>query len=329
MEENSALSAEIIDVHAHVYPEGCLTDIIKDRFDFELVESPRGGQVLLYRGSHVMSLPSGQDDLKKRLAGMDEAGVKLQVLSIGAVNIGWAGSKEAAAARGINDALAEACRRHPGRFRFVAALPLADRLEMLSELERALSLRAVGVGITTTVGDQTLDSPSLADFWREANKQKLLVLIHPTFPANGPEQDHGQFLTVGYLGETAMAATKLVLSGVLEKHPNVRIVWSHLGGSLPILVDRLDRGYRRYPTCPRPPTTYLCRCFYDTASAHGPALDCARATFGVSALVFGTDEPHVPNASRDVLAAVQGRRWPSADTEAVLKGNAQRLGIVN
>ena len=150
-----------------------------------------------------------------------------------------------------------------------------------------------------------------------------------TVPGNSAEQDQGQFLTVGYLGETAMAATRLVLSGALEKHPNVRIVWSHLGGSLPILVDRLDRGYRRYSTCPRPPTFYLCRCFYDTASAHGPALDCARATFGASALVFGTDEPHVPNASRDVLAAVRSRPWPSADTEAVLRGNAQRLGIIN
>ncbi len=200
---------------------------------------------------------------------------------------------------------------------------------MLAELERALSCGAAGVGITTTVGDQTLDSPLLADFWREADKQQLLVLVHPTFPPNGPERDQGQFLTVGYLGETAMAATRIVLSGTLEKQPNVRIVWSHLGGSLPMLVDRLDRSYRRYSSCPQPPTTYLCRCFYDTASAHGPALDCARSTFGAAALVFGTDEPHVPNASRDNLAALRSRPWPSADTEAVLKGNAQRLGIVS
>lgn len=322
-----APAVRIIDLHAHVYPDGSLADIVKGRPEFEIVESPRGGQVLLYRGSHVMSLPRGQDDLKKRLDGMDEVGVEFQVLSVGPVNIGWAGSKEAAAARKINDGLAEACRQHSGRFRFVAALPLANRTEMLAELERALSLGAVGVGITTTIEDQTLDAPSLGDFWREADKQKLLVLVHPTFPPNGPRQDQGQFLTVGYLGETAMAATRLVLSGALEKNPNVRIVWSHLGGSLSILIDRLDRSYRRYESCPRPPSYYLRRCFYDTACAHGPALDCARATFGASALVFGTDEPHVPNAAKDNLAAVQGRPWPSSDVEAVLRGNAQRLVI--
>jgi aminocarboxymuconate-semialdehyde decarboxylase len=316
--------SEIIDMHAHIYPEGCLTEIVKTRPDFALIESPRG-ESLAYRGSYVMSIPSGQGDLKNRLQVMDYAGVGTQVLSIGALNLGWAGSGDVVTARTINDGLAAVCREYPGRFQFVAALPSSSPRAMDVELDRALACGALGVGITTTIGDYTLDAPELREFWRALNQRKLLVLVHPTFPPNGPANDRGEFLAVGYLGETAMAATKLILAGVLEEFPDVRLVWSHCGGSLSMMIDRIDRGYKRYGTCPRPPSEYLRSCFYDTACTHGPALDCARATFGTNALVYGTDEPHVPNGTRAVLDALRGRQWSDADLEAILSRNARNL----
>jgi aminocarboxymuconate-semialdehyde decarboxylase len=316
--------SEITDMHAHVYPAGCLAEIVKTRPDFALVESPRG-QSLAYRGSYVMSIPSGQGDLKNRLRVMDDAGVGIQVLSIGALNLGWAGSRDAVTARTINDGLAAVCREYPRRFQFVAALPSSSHGAMEVELDRALALGAVGAGITTTVADYTLDAPELREFWRALNRRKLLVLVHPTFPPNGPAKDRGEFLAVGYLGETAMAATKLVLAGVLEECPDVRLVWSHCGGSLSMMIDRIDRGHKRYESCPRPPSEYLRCCFYDTACMHGPALDCARATFGTNALVYGTDEPHVPNGTRAVLDALRSRQWPEADLESVLSRNARHL----
>jgi aminocarboxymuconate-semialdehyde decarboxylase len=318
--------AEIIDMHAHVYPEGCLAEIVKARPDFALVESPRG-KSLIYRGSYVMSIPSGQHDLADRLRVMNDAGVGVQVLSVGALNLGWAGSQDIVTARRINDGLAAVCRQHPGRFCFVAALPSSGDAGMEAELDRALSLGAVGVGITTTIADCTLDAPQLREFWRALNRRNLLVLVHPTFPSNGPADDRGEFLAVGYLAETAMAATKLVLAGVLEECPNVRLVWSHCGGSLCMVIDRIDRGYKRYDKCPRPPSEYLRACFYDTACMHGPALDCARSTFGIESLVYGTDEPHVPNGTRGVLDALRSRNWPAGDLEAVLSRNAQALLI--
>lgn len=325
--EKQRTPAEILDVHAHWYPEGCVGEIIRNQAGFELVGSAVGGHRLNWRGSLVMSLPTGHDDLAARLATMDQAGVAVQVLSVGALNIGWAGFRAIAIARRINDALADLCRGSAGRFRFLASLSFEGREEMIKELERAFGLGAVGVGITTTVGDNPLDAPALRDFWREASKRDLMVLVHPTFPPHGPSGDQGQFLFAGYLGETALAATRLVLAGVLEECPGVRVVWSHLGGALPMLIDRLDRAYKRYDTCPRPPSSYLRNCFYDTACIHGPALDCARASFGAGALLFGTDEPHVPNASRDVLAALRARPWPAADVEAALTGNSRRLGL--
>ena len=317
-------SSEIIDVHAHIYPEGCFTEVIKDRSEFKLVDIPRG-QSLLYRGSHVMSLPQDQSDLKSRLASMDAAGIAVAVLSVGALNIGWAGSRDAVAARFVNDGLAAVCRRHSDRFRFVAVLPCADHSAMIEELDRALGMGAAGVGIATNIGDLKLHASELRGFWQEMHRRKLMVLVHPTYPCDGPLNDSGTFLSVGYPGETAMAATQLALSGVLEQCPDVKIVWSHLGGGLPMILDRIDRGYQRFSSCPHPPSYYLRRCYFDTACTHGPALECARATWGAGALVFGTDVPHVPNTEKETAAALKQRAWPKAELDNIFGATIKEL----
>jgi aminocarboxymuconate-semialdehyde decarboxylase len=315
---------EIIDIHAHIYPQGCFTEVIRARSDFELVDGPRG-QSLLYRGSHVMSMPANQDDLPKRLASMDDAGIDAAILSVGALNIGWAGTADATAARFVNDGLAAVCREHPTRFRFVAVLPCTNDNEMVHELDRALDMGAAGVGIATNIGDFQLHVPEVRSFWREINRRNLMVLVHPTCPCDVPQNDPGTFLSVGYPGETAMAATKLALSGVLEECPDVKVVWSHLGGGLAMILDRIDRGYQRVSNCPHPPSYYLRRCYFDTACIHGPALECARATWGVDTLVFGTDVPHVPNTEKDTIAALKARSWPDAEIEGVFSSTVRRL----
>ncbi len=317
-------SSEIIDVHAHVYPAGCFTEVLKGRSDFDMIVSPRG-QSLHYRGSHVMSLPPEQDNLPKRLVAMDEAGIGVAILFVGALNIGWAGADDAVAARFVNDGLAAFCRQEPERFRFVAVLPCAKREAMVAELDRALSLGAAGVGIATNVGDLQLHAPELRDFWQEMNRRKLMVLVHPTTPCDAPENDPGTFLSVGYPNETAMAATKLALSGVLEACPDVKIVWSHLGGGLAMILDRIDRGYQRFSSCPQPPSYYLRRCYFDTACTHGPALECARATWGVNRLVFGTDVPHVPNTEKETIAALRSTLWSPSELEDVFGGTVRKL----
>jgi aminocarboxymuconate-semialdehyde decarboxylase len=272
-----------------------------------------------------MSMPAGQDNLPKRLASMDQAGIATAVLSVGALNIGWAGNEDAGAARFINDGLAAVCRQHPARFRFAAVLPCTNHDALVKELDRTLGMGAAGVGIATNVGDLQLHAPELRVFWREMSRRKLMVLVHPTCPCDAPQNDPGTFLSVGYPGETAMAATKLALSGVLEECPDVKIVWSHLGGGLAMILDRIDRGYQRYSACPHPPSYYLRRCYFDTACVHGPALECARATWGIETLVFGTDVPHVPNAENDTVAALKARAWPDAELEGVFGGTARTL----
>jgi aminocarboxymuconate-semialdehyde decarboxylase len=322
--ENQMNFTDIIDVHAHVYPEGCFTEALKNRSEFKLVDYV-GGQSLLYRGTHVMSIPADQNNLTLRLRSMDEAGIGMAILSVGALNIGWAGSRTTAAARVVNDGLAAVCRQYPTRFRFVAVLPCTDQSEMISELERVLKLGAAGVGIATNIGDYQLQAPEVRYFWQEMNRRKLMVLVHPTCPCDAPQNDPGTFLSVGYPGETAMAATKVALAGVLADCPDVKIIWSHLGGSLPMILDRIDRGYRRYSSCAHPPSYYLRRCYFDTACTHGPALECARATWGADALVFGTDVPHVPNTEKETMAALKARPWPETELREIYGGTVRNL----
>jgi aminocarboxymuconate-semialdehyde decarboxylase len=321
----TSTAAKVIDVHAHVYPENSLVEVLKDRSEFKLIENARG-QSLLYRGSHVMSIPKGGGDLNSRIASMDAAGIDMAVLSVGALNVGWAGARSPAAARLVNDGLAAVCKEHSQRFRFVAVLPCTSRREMVAELDRALGMGAAGVGIATAIGDLPLEAPELREFWREMSDRKLMVLVHPSFPCDGPEDDPGLFLAVGYPAQTAMAAAKLALSGILETYPNAKIVWSHLGGSLPMILDRIDRGYQRFSQCPHPPSYYLRHCYFDTACCHGPALECARATWGAKALVFGTDVPHVPNTEKETLAALRNRSWPQEELEAIFGKTA--LGLI-
>ena len=318
------MATDIVDVHAHVYPDGCITDVLKDRAGFKIVDNPRG-QSVLYRGTHVMSVPAGQDDLPMRLASMDAAGIQTAVLSVGALNIGWADAHEATSARLVNDGLAAACRQQPGRLRFVAVLPTADRSAMTRELDRALGLGAAGVGITTNIGDFPLHAPEVRHFWQEMSRRKLMVLVHPTSPCDAPQNDPGTFLSVGYPNETAMAATQLALAGVLAECPDVKIVWSHLGGGLPMILDRIDRGYQRFSSCPNPPGYYLRRCYFDTACTHIPALQCARATWGVTTLVFGTDVPHVPNTEKETIAALRATGWSAPELEDIFGATVRRL----
>jgi len=198
---------------------------------------------------------------------------------------------------------------------------------MVQELDRALGMGAAGVGIATNVGDFQLQAPELRNFWREMSRRKLMVLVHPTCPSDAPQNDPGTFLSVGYPGETAMAATKLALSGTLEECPDVKIVWSHLGGGFAIILDRIDRGYQRYSNCPHPPSYYLRRCYFDTACIHGPALECARATWGVDTLVFGTDVPHVPNAEKDTVDALKNTGWSASELDDIFGGTVRKLMV--
>src|SRR5262249_25608033 len=120
--------------------------------------------------------------MERRLSVMDQAGVAVQVLSVGALDIGLAGTRASLVARRINDALSEICLKANGRFRFVGSLALDDPTELVKEMDRLAAIGAVGIGITTTVEGKSLDAEEFRGVWQEAGRRELVILVHPTFP---------------------------------------------------------------------------------------------------------------------------------------------------
>jgi predicted TIM-barrel fold metal-dependent hydrolase len=315
----------IIDAHAHWYADDCLAELARYCRGMDIAPLPDGARLVRWNGSVVTHIPARSTNLDDRLARMDGLGIGMQILSFGALDVGWAGDRTLDLARRVNDTLAGVCRMRPARFRFLASVPLAPRPAMLAELERALTEGAVGVGVTTTVAGHPLDATEYRDFWREASRLGLPVYVHPCYPASAPPGDAGSVLLAGFPGETTVAAARLVYSGVLEECADARVIWSHLGGALPMLVARLDAGTYRFPTCPRPASVYLARCYYDTVCAHAPAYECARASFGAGRLLFGTDEPHRLDQPADILGTLRAMPWAREEIDGVLAGTATRL----
>jgi aminocarboxymuconate-semialdehyde decarboxylase len=260
---------------------------------------------------------------------MDSHGIDIAVVSFGALDVSWAGARAPRLAHDVNAGLAAMCKAAHGRLRFLASVPAAAEEHVKSELEHALALGAVGACVTTTIGGRPLDAPDLRPFWSITSELRLPVFVHPCYPTSGPANDDGTFLLAGFLGETTLAATRFAMSGMATRYPGVRVIWSHVGGALPMFVERLESAAARFPASGGSPAAALAGCWFDTVCTHGPALDCAQATFGASRLLFGTDEPHQLEKATEIVDAITSRAWTTTECEAVLGDNAARLfGIV-
>jgi aminocarboxymuconate-semialdehyde decarboxylase len=134
---------------------------------------------------------------------------------------------------------------------------------------------------------------------------------------------------VGFLMDTTLAAAKLVFSGVVEKFPKITWVLGHLGGAIPYLAERLDRGHRAFKECrvniQRPPSEYLKRFYVDTVNFDAGALELAIAFSGADHLLAGSDYAHQIGSPKLMLESIRGLNIPEADKAAILGGNAARL----
>ncbi|MDQ2744882.1 MAG: amidohydrolase [Chloroflexota bacterium] len=322
----------IIDFHVHHYPPCYLEALQSPESGLEAYRREDGRLVVRWLGGVVLTVPTPMPDTATRLGMMDDLGIETQVLSLSAPSVYFLqGRPGLDLARQVNDDLAEFHRRHPRRFESLAALPMTDPNLTIAELDRALdNLGMRGTMILTTVAGVTLDDPRFETFWAHANEVGLLVYVHPTVPASpGPASDYALSLGVAYLNETAMAIARLAFSGVFERYPRIRWIFSHLGGTIPLVLDRLDSYYRQFPECRehinRPPSEYLKRIFYDTVSTHRPALRCCQETVGINQMVFGSDYPHIPAGSRPFLEALDVLVASESERADLLGDRARRL----
>jgi len=188
-------------------------------------------------------------DYKLRIKGMDKGRVDLAIVSLTSPNV-YFGTSDVSAevARLINDDMAAAQRAYPDRIRFFCSLPWQYPDLALAELDRAVKLGAVGVMVLAHIRERQLIDPHFAPIWAEIDRRTLPVLVHPTTPYGATESgiQNVRYLlaSLGFTYDTTLAICQLVMTGFLEKYPNLKIIASHGGGYIPYVASRIDMFYR-------------------------------------------------------------------------------------
>jgi len=263
---------------------------------------------------------------------MERAGVEIQVLSACPQVPYFEDEKNAArAARFVNDQYAELVRRQPDRFRAFAVLPMPHVEESVGELDRALDEPGMaGIAMNTTVLGHALVEPDFVPIFAELNRRAAVLYLHPAGNGACSPLIGNYHLTwmVGAPVEDTISVMHLITHGIPTRYPNIKIINSHLGGALPMLLQRADDQYRwEAPDTPEPPSAAARRMWYDTVGhGHVPALRCAIDSFGADRLLLGTDFPYENGDT--FVRAVDYINDPQVDTiaaRAILDQNADSL----
>ena len=322
----------IIDSHFHWWPRSVFEEAIK-RTDYPRVERNDNGGFNLCRNPG-MTGRSRQDaewfNLDDQLAHMATLGYDVDVIcSIGPFSLYFSEipvEEGRRLAMRWNEEMAGAQRRHAGHLWASAALPLQDTQVALEVLEHAVGLGLIGVNIPGSVGvHENIDAPRLEPLYDRIEALGLPIFMHPTdaqFPDILEGYNGALYGSLGRVIDVSVSAYRLVLSGIMERHPNLKIVMSHTGGALPYQAGRMDKNSGR-ANLPKSPTTYLKRMYTDTVNPHALGMRFALEFYGVDHIMYGTDYPcWSPAACLQVLKEVG---LSAEDRQKVMYDNAQRF----
>ncbi len=321
----------VIDVHTHMFTTRWL-ELLKEKGAPYNIQTRPDGQQEVFRGPTPVVIPQkGHFDWELRIRAMNEAGIDISIVSLTCPNVYWGGEAVSVqAAREANDNVAEAQSRHPDRLRWFASLPWEYPQRAVEELHRACDQGAVGVMVLANVAGRSLTDPAFAPVWAEIDRRALPVLVHPTDPPGADLMDMGQFdlsWSVGFMFDTTLAITRMIFNGFFDKYPNLKVIASHGGGTLPYLVGRFEKGDEvEIPSrrkMKRKPTDYLRHIYYDSITYNLGALQYLISVVGEDHVMFGTDWPHQVHDVKGAFANTA--RLPPAQMKAVRGDTAQRL----
>jgi aminocarboxymuconate-semialdehyde decarboxylase len=298
-----------------------------------------GNPNLHYPGDYNIAV-RGHRDLAYRQEVLDTHGVTMQVVTLTTPGTHVETPADAARlASLVNDEFKEAIDRRGQHFTALATLPLNDPQASLKEFRRAtgeLGLR--GAMLFSNVNGVALSDERFWPLYEAANDIGAVLYIHPAHPVNVQMMEEYWLMPlVGFLFDTTLAAASLTFAGVPERYPNIRWALCHLGGAIPYLAERLDRGFHAFKDCrakiERPPSTYLKEFYYDTVNFDQGALELAIDFAGADHILAGSDYPHQIGSIPSMLEAIarlpvreeqrEGIRWKNA---ARLLGLEEKVG---
>jgi len=322
----------VLDVHNHFYPPEYLDALTTLGTTIRVTYDADGNPLLHYPGDYNILVP-GHRDIEHRQRVLDELQLGRQVISFTTpgthVEPPVVARKLAAI---VNDAYARIVADRSTHFLAFATLPLCDPATSADEFVRAIDqLRLSGAMLFSNVNGVGLDDPRFWPLYEAANDRDAVLMIHPTSPV-GVEamQEYWLMPLNGFLFDTTLAASKLVFSGVVRRYPRIRWVLGHLGGAIPYLAERLDRGFHAFRECrariDELPSAYLKRHFYfDTVNFSQPALACAIAFAGASHILAGSDYPHQIGSQTMMRDAIDALPIAEEERDGIRRGNLERL----
>jgi 2,3-dihydroxybenzoate decarboxylase len=271
-----------------------------------------------------------------RLREMDEAGIDMQVLSHGAPSAQKLSGPDAVAlTRRVNDRLNAVVAGKPDRFAAFAALPTDDPKAAADELERTVKLGFKGAMLHGLSNGVFLDDRRFWPIYERAQALDVPIYMHPATPlpavTDAYYKDYVKDFPMvvraawGYTVETATLAIRLVLSGVFDAYPRLKVVLGHLGETLPFLVWRVDQALARPGAKPLSFRDVFCGHFYITTSGNfsNPALLCCIMEMGIDRVMFAVDWPFVAN--KPAVEWIDTMPLCDEDKVKLLSGNAKRL----
>jgi aminocarboxymuconate-semialdehyde decarboxylase len=321
-----------IDVHSHVGIPAA-AEFVKPHLQ------PTAAPLMAFADAATRALNQKQEadiaarsDLDRRLADLDAMGLDVQIVKPPPPQCYYAVPRDIAveAARIVNDGIAEFVGRKPDRLKGFGTVPMPDGNAAANELERCVTkLGFKGVQVLTNVNGKELSDPAFAPFWAKAEELGALIVIHPNGFTEASRLSRFYFNNViGNPLETTIALHYLIFDGVLERHPNLKILAVHGGGYLASYCGRIDHAWGARSDCqanlPHPPTTYLRKIYFDTVVFTPHQLQDLVRLYGADRILMGTDYPF-DMADYDPIGHVANAGLDGETVAAICGGNVKRV----
>ncbi|MEX2426244.1 MAG: amidohydrolase family protein [Thermomicrobiaceae bacterium] len=287
-----------VDVHTHFYPSEYFKAIEKKSNHAEIVHDDSGQMLVKYAGDYNV-VADAHRFIETRLRDMDNFKIDMSVMSLTTPGVHVEEADYGIElARIANDEYADLKKQYPDKFQFFATLPMQAPEAAAKELQRAVNdLGLVGGMIFSNINGDTLDDRKFDPVWEAAADLGVPIVVHPTGPSYSAQiNDYRLVALLGFAYDTTAAAARMVLSGVLDRYPKLTLVQTHLGGVLPMMAERIERGYNIYPEIAgklqRSPIEYFREMYYDTVLFDPEVTMMVLKFCGEDRMMLGSDHPH-------------------------------------
>jgi aminocarboxymuconate-semialdehyde decarboxylase len=320
----------IIDFHNHFYPPEYLEAIQEGPSNIKVTFDSDNNPLLHYPGDYNIIVPAHRD-IDYRAEVLKKNGIDKQILSFTTPGTHIESPERSVElARVVNDNFVKIMNERSNQFSALATLPLNDPEASVSELEHAFSLGIRGATVFSNINGIALSDQRFWGLYEKADKLNAVFYIHPSFPVGVEAMtDYWLMPLIGFTFDTTLAAAKLVFSGVVEQFPGIRWVLGHLGGAIPYLAERLDRGYSAFKECrehiSKKPSEYLKDFYYDTVNFDVKALQFAFDFAGADHLLAGSDFPHQIGSLEKMVTSIEDLNISDEEKAGVFGENAANL----